>query len=184
VLLARQGRLVEAVDHYEAALRLDPASADAHYDLAAAAHRLGRLESAVEHYREALRLRPGFTSARVGLAWVRAAAEDPALRDGAEAVRLALEAQSAVGAEAPELLDLLAAGHAELGDPAEAVRLGERALAGARAAGRSDLSAAIERRLERYRAGLPFRGDPAAVNGPSRDARGEISGAGSGSGSP
>ena len=63
------GRMQEAIDHYEAALRLKPDYAQAHANLASAlVARPGRLEDAVAHFEEALRLNPGLTEAHYNLA--------------------------------------------------------------------------------------------------------------------
>jgi tetratricopeptide (TPR) repeat protein len=63
------GRMEEAIDHYEAALRLKPDYAQAHDNLAfALASRPGRLEDAVAHFEEALRLDPDLTEAHYNLA--------------------------------------------------------------------------------------------------------------------
>src|SRR2546428_10255530 len=52
--LARQGKLVEAVEHYQTALRLEPDYADAHTNLGAALAEPGRLAGAVEPYEPAV----------------------------------------------------------------------------------------------------------------------------------
>lgn len=57
--LFAQGRWVEARSRYEAAIKVEPALAEAHYDLALALERLGRQEEATAHYKEAATLAPG-----------------------------------------------------------------------------------------------------------------------------
>src|SRR5712691_11515698 len=56
--LARQGRLVEAVEHYQTALRLEPDFADAHTNVGVALANQGKLAEAIEHYETGLRLGP------------------------------------------------------------------------------------------------------------------------------
>ncbi len=56
--LAQQSRTDEAIAAYQASIRLDPALADAVYNLASAEHALGRLAEAVAAYRRAIDLDP------------------------------------------------------------------------------------------------------------------------------
>jgi len=65
--LLRTGRLAEAIEQYEFALRLQPHDANAHNNLAIALNRSGRRDEAIEHYREALRIRPDFGAAAENL---------------------------------------------------------------------------------------------------------------------
>jgi tetratricopeptide (TPR) repeat protein len=64
-------RLDEAVAHLEAALRLEPDYAEAHYNLGTALERLDRLEDAAEQYRQVLTLVPGERRASERLAVMR-----------------------------------------------------------------------------------------------------------------
>jgi len=71
--LARHGKLAEAVEHYEAALRLEPGYVDADYAWGNALARQGKLAEAVEHYEAALRVKPDHADAHnnAGSALVR-----------------------------------------------------------------------------------------------------------------
>src|SRR5437870_3251539 len=71
--LARQGKLVEAVEHYQTALRLKPDYAEAHNNAGSALVRQGKLAEAIAHYEQALTIRPDFADAHsnVGLALAR-----------------------------------------------------------------------------------------------------------------
>lgn len=66
-ILAREGMLREATEHYETALRLQPEYAEAHNNLGNALCRLNAIESAIQHYREALRLKPKYFEAHNNL---------------------------------------------------------------------------------------------------------------------
>jgi len=57
-LLARAGRLDEAVAELETALKLKPDYAEAHHNLALVLTQQGRESEAHKHYEEAIRLRP------------------------------------------------------------------------------------------------------------------------------
>src|SRR6059036_3302078 len=63
LVLAQQGKLTEAMEHYQTALRINPDYADAHNNVGAVLADQGRLAEAIEHYREALRLKPDYADA-------------------------------------------------------------------------------------------------------------------------
>ena len=69
----RQGRLQEAIGHYEQALRIKPDYAEAHYNLGVALEQAGRVQEAIGHYEQALRIKPDFAEAQNKLARLRAA---------------------------------------------------------------------------------------------------------------
>jgi Flp pilus assembly protein TadD len=56
--LSRRGRLQEAIDQYQIALRIKPDYADAHYNLGYALAKQGHLNEGLSHFTEALRLEP------------------------------------------------------------------------------------------------------------------------------
>ena len=61
------GRIDAAVGHLEAALRLNPQSVEAHYNLATALVRSGRHDEAADHFRRALQIQPDHVGAHVNL---------------------------------------------------------------------------------------------------------------------
>jgi protein O-mannosyl-transferase len=61
--LADQGKVAEAIQHYEFALQIKPDNAKAHYNLGSALARQGKLTEAIQHYEEALRLKPDYADA-------------------------------------------------------------------------------------------------------------------------
>ena len=63
----RAGQLAEAVGHYEAALRINPGLADAHFNLGNALLQAGRLPEAISHFEATLRISPDDSEARRGL---------------------------------------------------------------------------------------------------------------------
>jgi tetratricopeptide (TPR) repeat protein len=69
-VLKESGQYAKAVEHFEAALRIKPNSAEIHNNLAGALGKLGRTEEEIEHYRKALELKPGFAVAHYNLATV------------------------------------------------------------------------------------------------------------------
>ena len=62
-LLHEQGRLEEALAAFDAALALDPAYAEAHFNRAVVLQQQGRLDMAIEAYGQSLRLRPDYIEA-------------------------------------------------------------------------------------------------------------------------
>jgi len=100
---------------------------------------------------------PGEVSTLMVLASVRAAASDPALRNGDEAMQLATRACSLTRFQIPEPLDVLAGAYAEAGRFDDAVRLSEFVVWFARAAEREKLIPGAQQRLELYKQGKPFR---------------------------
>jgi len=65
--VVQTGRAAEAIDHYKAALRITPNSADAHNNLAAALAQMGRTSEAIEQLKAALRIKPYDTDTRNNL---------------------------------------------------------------------------------------------------------------------
>ncbi|MBI2347931.1 MAG: tetratricopeptide repeat protein, partial [Deltaproteobacteria bacterium] len=55
-VVAAQGQLGEAVEHFRDALRIQPEFADAHESLGRALAQQGKRDEAVKHYQEALRI--------------------------------------------------------------------------------------------------------------------------------
>jgi tetratricopeptide (TPR) repeat protein len=70
--LAGSGRVPEAIQHYQEALRLRPDYAEAHSNLGFALAGSGRTPEAVQHFQEALRLRPDFAEFHYNLGIVLA----------------------------------------------------------------------------------------------------------------
>jgi protein O-mannosyl-transferase len=67
VVLVQQGRLPEAIEQYEQALRIKPHYAEVHYNLGVALVQQGRLPEAIGHYEQALQIKPDFTDAHDNL---------------------------------------------------------------------------------------------------------------------
>jgi tetratricopeptide (TPR) repeat protein len=65
--LAQQGKLAEAIGHYEQALRIKPDFADAHNNWGAALVQQGRRAEAIEHFQQALNIAPDYAQARSNL---------------------------------------------------------------------------------------------------------------------
>jgi tetratricopeptide (TPR) repeat protein len=118
----------------------------------------GRLPEAVRALRRQLERAPEDGDVANMLAWVLATAPDAAVRDGAEAVRLA----EAAVADAPDAdrLDTLAAAYAETGQFERASATAERARAAALEDGNAEFAEEVAERAAGYAGGRPFRLEP------------------------
>jgi tetratricopeptide (TPR) repeat protein len=90
-------------------------------------------------------------------AYALATTPDPAQRNGEEALRFAKQINQGEPQERPDYLDTLACAYAEVGDFANAVRVGERILALRDPAGDPRLAEEWQAHLEQFRAGRPVR---------------------------
>jgi tetratricopeptide (TPR) repeat protein len=68
VVLARSGRVPEAIAHYQEALRLKPDFPDVYNDLGTVFAKAGHFPEAIAYYERAIQLRPGFKIFRLNLA--------------------------------------------------------------------------------------------------------------------
>jgi hypothetical protein len=91
------------------------------------------------------------------LAWPLATIPDSKYRDGAGAARLASRVVELTKNKDAEALDTLAAALAEAGRFPEAVQEAQAAVAGARAAGQTNLASQVGARLNLYQARRPYR---------------------------
>jgi tetratricopeptide (TPR) repeat protein len=124
--LAAAGRPQDAVAQYQHALELRPEYAIAHNNLGTALLQLGRAEDALASFREAARVDPGLDEAHLNAGLVARALGDSS--EAASRFRRALELNPEwVLPMANLALVLAAAPDLSVRDPAEAVRLAERA---------------------------------------------------------
>jgi len=130
-----------------------------HLGLAQAQGRLGREAEAIQHYEIALGEKPDSKEGANNLAWLRATARDPALRDPAEALRWAeIAARNSGGADA-SVLDTLAVCQAAAGRYELAVATIDSALAIAKEGEQADQ---LRARRALFAARRPFRPDDPA----------------------
>ncbi len=156
-VLAGQGKLDEAVQQYQQTIKLSPNSAQAHYKLGLALEKQKKFVAAISEYKKTLNLDAGHLGAHISLAWLFATCLDASLRDGNRAVELAQQAGQLSKGESPQLLDTLAAAYAEAGQFDKAVETARRALNLSAAKNNKPLADAIQKRLELYEVGSPFR---------------------------
>jgi protein O-mannosyl-transferase len=159
-LLMRRGRVREAIEHSDDALRVRPNDADAQNNLGLAMLQTGDTRRAVERLEKALAINPGHMNAEVNLAWVLATSPDDSLRNGARAVQLAEDVTRRAGHPNAIVLRTLAAAYAEVGRFNDAITAAQHAIEIARAAGNEGLISDLERSIEAYQLNKPIRSGP------------------------
>ena len=155
-LLQLQGKADEALAHYQRAVALRPDNPDAQANLGQSLSVHGRMNEAVDHLRAALALKPDHAQALAALAWIRATAADPTLRNE-EAISLAERADAATGHRSLSVLDALAAAYASAGRFEDAIAVMRTAIEIAVATGQLPIAAQFRERLGLYQSGQPLR---------------------------
>jgi tetratricopeptide (TPR) repeat protein len=155
-LLAEQERWDEAAAQYQRVFAERLAELGALPELVRALSLSGAPAEALEVCRQHLEKTPNDAGLLRALAWLRATCPVDALRDGAAALRIATRlARSAP--QDPEVLDILACAHAEIGNLPAAIATAERALAAAKQRLDTRRVEQIEAHLAAFRSGQPFR---------------------------
>jgi tetratricopeptide (TPR) repeat protein len=156
-LLLLGGQPDAALQHFQRAVLLRPDNVESHTNLGQLLSIRGRAAEAAAQFVEALALKDDDVKALGGLAWVRATASDPSLRDAAEAVRLAERAAAATHHQDVTAIDALAAAYASAGRYADAVRTAQTGLALATSTGQGPVAAQFRQRINLYQSGQPLR---------------------------
>jgi len=159
-LLMRRGRVNEAIEHSEEALRIRPGDANAQNNLGLALLQNGDTKRAVAHLEKALAIDPGQMNAEVNLAWILATSADDSMRNGARAVQLAEDVTNRAGHPNAIVLRTLAAAYAEVGRFNEAIAAAQQAIEIAKTTGNPGLVGDLERSIDAYRLKQPIRSGP------------------------
>jgi len=109
IALLQAGKVDEAIGHFRSALRANPDLAQAESNLAVALAQTGRFAEALSHWRKVIAANPNNVPVLVQTAWLLATCPDPALRNSAEAVKLAERAAQLSGGRDPQIQEVLAA---------------------------------------------------------------------------
>jgi tetratricopeptide (TPR) repeat protein len=157
LVLTERGEAEEAIRQWQKALEMNPSYAEAHASLGNALYARGRIAEAVAHWRDAIRLQPNDLPTLRQAAWVLATCPDSSIRNGSEALALAVRAVQLSGAKDAVILDTLAAAYAEAGRFADAAATARRALALATQRNQQVQAEALKRRIALYQANTPFR---------------------------
>jgi tetratricopeptide (TPR) repeat protein len=159
-VLRAQGRFDQAIPELRRALILDPGNVTAHANLGGALVATGDISEAIAEYRAALEGRKESLEALVSLAWIFATSPDGAVRQPAEAVRLADRASTLADRGDVRVADTLAAAHAASGNFPRALQIAEAALRDALERGHARDGDLLRTRIDMYRRHMPYR-DPA-----------------------
>jgi Tfp pilus assembly protein PilF len=160
IALLRRGRaadVAEAESLLRRAADAKPDLVEAQGNLADALLKRGDAAGAVERFRAALAADPDEPNVLNNFALLRATHPDAAIRDGAEAVRLAERAVSLTSGHRPGTLATLAAAYAEAGRFPDAVRTLDRAVEAARRARQDSVAALLAADRALYESGRPKR---------------------------
>ena len=155
--LLHADRTADALPELEKTQELNPSFPAGEEALAMAYWMERRDGEALRHYRKALELNPNSVTALVGATRILASAQDAALRDGVEAVKLAAHADELTGGKDAMVLDVMGAAYAESGDFGTALKVAQQALDLAAVQGNDGLEEMISVRINLYRQKRPYR---------------------------
>lgn len=150
-LLLAAGKRDDALPHLAQACKLSPDDDGLRATYAQALDAAGMDAQAVEQYRLLLRHKSESVETANNLAWLLAVSRDASVRNGPEALKLAMKLPDDAG-----MLDTLAAAYAQAGQYPQAIATAERAFAMASRGGMASLAKEIEFHLQLYRQGRPF----------------------------
>jgi Flp pilus assembly protein TadD len=155
--LLQKGQTDRAELLFEKVVTLDSTAADPHYQLANLLMRRQQYREAISHLRRCLEMRPDDLNACDMLAWILATCPESTLRNGAEAVQLALKCNDLSAGLNPNSWHTLAAAYAERGDFPKAIESIQRALALVESSPNSPLAASCREQLAPYQSNVPLR---------------------------
>ena len=155
VLYGAQKKSDEAIDAYTKLLEIAPDEASALRGRGDVYLNAGRQADAVADYEKALKIDPKDFGVMNNLAWVLATSTDEKMRNGKQAVELATQACEQTEYKLAYILSTLAAAYAECGDFENAVKWSSKAVE----IGDKDHAESLEKELENYKAGKPWRED-------------------------
>ena len=213
IAFLRLGRLDDALADLRAALELDPRYAPAYYNLGLVLDKKGDLDQAIRQWQKALEIDPRYEPAHDSLgdalyargniadalahwregtndpavlqraAWTLATYPDASIRDGHQAVALAVRDLELSGGKDAPVWDTLAAAYAETGRFGDAVPAARRALALAQRDHLPELTEAIRNRIRLYESETPFR-EPVHADAGGADLKPRLPAAPGGSSGP
>jgi tetratricopeptide (TPR) repeat protein/mono/diheme cytochrome c family protein len=155
-ILFAQGRDAEARPFLERALQINASHPEAHFNLARLLARRGDDHAAIGHFRVALGVKKDWPACLASLAWILSTHAGRSGEERREAVMLATRAADLTGRQDSVVLDVLAAAYASVNRFGDAATTARAALERARAAGLTDLSAKVEKRLALYTSGTAY----------------------------
>ena len=155
--LAKNGQFASAATALKTALSHAPNHLQSRAALASIYSQRHDTSAALAEYRSILRLAPNNLVAMNNVAWILATSPDDSIRDPEQALILAKRVADGTRHQAVSALDTLAAAYAASGSYAEAVEVVNEAIKLARGTGQTAELPKLQRALELYRKGQPFR---------------------------
>jgi len=152
-LAAKQPR--EAIRRFTRALEIDAENFPSRRGRSDAEITIGDHKAARADLEKALELRPDDTGVLNNLAWLLATSPDNDLRDGKRAIELAAKACEKTEWKEAHIVSTLAAGHAETGDFAAAMKFSRQAVELEEDA--AEVKEQLRQELASYEAGKPWR---------------------------
>ena len=155
--LTQQGQTDLAVGQYNMLLEFDANNPQVYNYLGSLHAGRGGLDKAVGFWSGSLDINPNQPKVLNQLAWLMATAEDEKLHDPTQALRLAQQACKLTDFKEPQYLDTLAVAYAAAQNFTEAVETCQKALEIAKTKKDQKAVEIIEKHLELYKAGRPYR---------------------------
>ncbi|KAA6457533.1 tetratricopeptide repeat protein [Acidobacteria bacterium AB60] len=155
--LMQERKFEEAIREFDKTLDLNPGFPPAEEAIGQSYDALRKDDAALPHWERAIRFDPQSVSALLGAARILAGSPHANLRNGREALRLALRADDLTKDADATVLDTLGAAYAETGDYAKALAVAQRAMELATAQGDGRLQQMIAGRMQLYKANRPYR---------------------------
>jgi tetratricopeptide (TPR) repeat protein len=155
--LLQEGQINQAVTRLQDGLQIHPDDVVAHNYLGFAFLRQGQANQAAANFQKTLELQPDNVDACKYLAWILATCPEASIRNGAEAVELARQADQLSSGNNPAILATLAAAQAEVGHFSDAMSTAQKALAFANAQTNTAVVNALRNQIGCYEKGAPFR---------------------------
>jgi Flp pilus assembly protein TadD len=156
-VLFQQGQMNQAIAPLQEGLQIRPDNVGACNCLGFIFLRQGQAGEAVGNFQKALELQPNNVEAHKYLAWMLATCPDASVRNGAQAVGLAQQAEQLSGGKDPAIITILAAAYAEAGRFPDALTTAQKALALATTQTNTAVVNALRVQIKCYQAGSPFR---------------------------
>ena len=150
------GERQQALTYWGQSLGIDPAQPKLHDTLAKAYYQQDKLDKVVRHWSELARLQPDNARVCNNLAWLFAAARDPAIRDSKLALEYALRACELTDYQHANFVDTLAVAQAAGGQFSQAIEMAQKALELAIDSGQEELVDEINKRLALYKTNQPY----------------------------
>jgi tetratricopeptide (TPR) repeat protein len=156
-VLDLKGKVDEARSNWSIALKYRPDYDEAHYYLAGSLAREKKFPEAIFHFRVALKSNPTYARALNDLAWILATQDDSKIRKVPDAIHFAEKACRLTNRTNANYLDTFAVALSEAGRFPEATTIASNALRIAELADSSAVSSELQKHLELFKAGKPYR---------------------------